>query len=363
LANVNNNLNKLAEGVTAVKFTIVGDGFVKNKIYEEVLQEYFPGAQFNGFEAPWPVQPFLDQKGEIKEYSGEPEDLIPLVAETEVLVVDAGPVTEAVLAAAPNLKAVSCTRGGPVNVNIPACTKRGIPVFNSPGRNFSAVVEFTLGLTLAHLKNITIGHHALKQGKWRGDLYLYEKVGPELPDIIVGVVGYGHIGREVARVFSMLGSEVLVYDPYVAAESVKRDGHRKVELDQLLQEADVVSLHARLTPETRKMIGEREFALMKPTAYFINTARGGLVDYEALYRALAGSKIKGAALDVYDPEPLPPDHPLLALENVTMTPHIGGASKTTVYRGVRMVAEDLKAYFSGQQVKYCVNAEVLPNNQ
>ncbi|MFY9604574.1 MAG: 2-hydroxyacid dehydrogenase [bacterium] len=342
-----------------VKFTIVGDGFVKNEIYQEVLAEYFPDAQFNGFEAPWPVEPFLNEGEEIKEYSGAPEDLIPLVADTDVLVVDAGPVTEAVLAAAPRLKAVACTRGGPVNVNIPACTKRGIPVFNSPGRNFSAVVEFTLGLTLAHLKNITIGHHHLKQGKWRGDLYLYEKVGPELPDIVLGVIGYGHIGREVARVFAMLGSEVLVSDPYVATEVIERDGHRKVELDQLLQEADVVSLHARLTPETEKMIGEREFALMKPSACFVNTARGDLVDYEALYRALAEGKIKGAALDVYDPEPLPLDHPLLALENVTITPHIGGASQTTVYRGVRTVAEDLKAYFSGQPVKYCINAEVL----
>jgi len=346
-----------------VKFTIVGDGFVKNEIYREVLKEYFPDAQFNGFEAPWPVEPFVDQGEEIKEYSGRPEDLIPLVAETEVLVVDAAPVTEAVLAAAPRLKAVACTRGGPVNVNVPACTKRGIPVFNSPGRNFSAVVEFTLGLVLAHLKNITIGHHDLKQGKWRGDLYLYEKVGPELPDIVLGVIGYGHIGREVARVFALLGSEVLVSDPYVAAEVIERDGHRKVELEQLLREADVVSLHARLTPETEKMIGEGEFSLMKPTAYFINTARGGLVDYEALYRALAQGRIKGAALDVYDPEPLPPDHPLLALENVTLTPHIGGASKTTVYRGVRTVAEELKAYFSGQPVKHCINKEVLAKNK
>lgn len=341
-----------------MKFVIIGDGFVKNDIYVEVLGNFFPDAEFAGFETPWPDEPMADGE-EVQEYSGRVEDIIPLVGEAEVLVVDAAPVTRAVLDAAPRLRAVACTRGGPVNVNVTACTQRGIPVFNSPGRNASAVVEFTLGLVLAHLKNITLGHHFLKQGVWRGDLYRYEKVGPELPDLTVGLVGFGHIGRGVARVFSLLGSRILVCDPYVERNQVEGQGYRLVDLDTLLREADVVSIHARLTRETRKMIGARELGLMKPSAYLVNTARGGLVDYEALARALAEGRIRGAALDVYDLEPLPPDHLLLRLENVTMTPHIGGASRTTVYRGIRMVAEDLAAYFAGRPVRHCVNPEVL----
>jgi len=341
-----------------MKFLVVGDGFVRSFLFVDVFRKYFPDASFIEHEVPWPNEPFYDND-EVKECSGAPEDLMPLIKDADVLVVDTAPVTEALLETASTLKAVGCTRGGPVNVNIRACSSRKIPVFNSPGRNESAVVEFTIGATLALMKNMALGHYELKRGVWRGDLYLYDKVGPELSDLTVGIVGYGKVGRNVAKMFSLFGCKILVYDPYVISSIVEEDGHKVTDLDDLLKTADVVSLHVRLSPETEKMMDENKFNLMKSSAYFINTARGGVVDYDALYKALVDGKIKGAALDVFDTEPLPPDHPLTKLDNVLLTPHIAGASKKSAIRGVETVAEALYRYFNSGELKNCVNKEIF----
>lgn len=341
-----------------MKFLVVGDGFVRSFLFVDILSKYFSDASFIEHEVPWPNEPFYDDD-EVKECSGDPTDLMPLIKDADVLVVDTAPVTEALLKAASRLKAVGCTRGGPVNVNIRACSLRKIPVFNSPGRNESAVVEFTIGVALALMKNMALGHYELKRGVWRGDLYLYDKVGPELSDLTIGIVGYGKVGRNVARMFSLFGCEILVYDPYVASSVIEEAGYRSVSLDDLLRESDVVSLHVRLSPETEKMMDGNKFNLMKPSAYFINTARGGVVDYDALYKVLANGKIKGAALDVFDPEPLPPDHPLTKLDNVILTPHIAGASKKSAIRGVETVAEALYAYFNTGELRNCVNKEIF----
>ncbi|HHZ04971.1 2-hydroxyacid dehydrogenase [Acetomicrobium hydrogeniformans] len=341
-----------------MKFLVVGDGFVKSFLFVDVFRKYFPDAEFVEHEVPWPNEPFYDTD-EVKECSGTPDELMPLVKDADVLVVDTAPVTKALLKAASKLKAVACTRGGPVNVNIKACTSMKIPLFNSPGRNESAVVEFTVGATLTLMKNMALGHYELKRGIWRGDLYLYDKVGPELSDLTVGIVGYGKVGRNVAKMFSLFGCQVLVYDPYVTPSIIEEEGHKSTSFEELLKTADVVSLHVRLSPETEKMMDESKFNLMKSTSYFVNTARGGIVDYDALYEALAKGKIKGAALDVFDPEPLPPDHPLTKLDNVLLTPHIAGASQKSAIRGIETVAESLYVYFDKGELKNCVNKEIF----
>ena len=341
-----------------MRFLVVGDGFVRSFIFVDVLKRYFPDADFIEHEVPWPNEPFYDSD-EVKECSGNPEDLMPLIKDVDVLIVDTAPVTEALLKAAPKLKVVACTRGGPVNVNIKACSSMKIPVFNSPGRNESAVVEFTVGAALALMKNMALGHYELKRGVCRGDLYLYDRVGPELSDLTVGIVGYGKVGRNVARLFSLFGCEVLVHDPYVDSSIIEDAGYKSASLDDLLKTADVVSLHVRLSPETEKMMDESRFNLMKPSSYFINTARGGVVDYDALYEVLSKGRIKGAALDVFDPEPLPADHPLTKLDNVLLTPHIAGASKRSAIRGVETVAEALFAYFNTGELNNCVNKEAF----
>jgi D-3-phosphoglycerate dehydrogenase len=341
-----------------MKFIVVGDGFVKTFLFVDVFRKYFPDAEFVEHEVPWPNEPFYDTD-EVKECSGTPDELIPLVKDADVLVVDTAPVTEALLKAASKLKAVACTRGGPVNVNVKACTSMKIPLFNSPGRNESAVVEFTIGATLALMKNMALGHYELKRGIWRGDLYLYDKVGPELSDLTVGIVGYGKVGRNVAKMFSLLGCQVLVYDPYITPSIIEEEGYKSTSFEELLKTADVVSLHVRLSPETEKMMDQSKFNLMKSTSYFVNTARGGIVDYDALYEALAKGKIKGAALDVFDPEPLPSDHPLTKLDNVLLTPHIAGASQKSAIRGIETVAESLYVYFSKGELKNCINKEIF----
>ncbi|WP_286976536.1 2-hydroxyacid dehydrogenase [Acetomicrobium sp. UBA5826] len=341
-----------------MKFLVVGDGFVKSFLFVDVFRKYFPDAEFVEHEVPWPNEPFYDTD-EVKECSGNPDELMPLVKDADVLVVDTAPVTEALLKAASKLKAIACTRGGPVNVNIKACTSMKIPLFNSPGRNESAVVEFTVGATLALMKNMALGHYELKRGIWRGDLYLYDKVGPELSDLTVGIVGYGKVGRNVAKMFSLFGCQVLVYDPYVTPSIIEEEGYKSTGFEELLKTADVVSLHVRFSPETEKMMDESKFNLMKSTSYFVNTARGGIVDYDALYEALAKGKIKGAALDVFDPEPLPPDHPLTNLDNVLLTPHIAGASQKSAIRGIETVAGSLYLYFDKGELKNCVNKEIF----
>jgi len=185
------------------------------------------------------------------------------------------------------------------------------------------VAECTLGLILAEIRNLARGHARLLGGKWDRSFPNSEDI-PELYRRTVGLVGYGAVGQLVARYLEALGCRLLAFDPYFSgnpAPTVLTD------LPTLLRESDVVSLHARLGPDTQGLIGAKELALMKPSAILVNTARSGLVDEAALVRALAERRIMGAALDVFDREPLPPDHPLLRLENVTLTPHLAGSTR------------------------------------
>ena len=165
----------------------------------------------------------------------------------------------------------------------------------------------------------------------------------------VGLIGYGHIGTRVVRLLKPFGCRILVSDPYVGLDPADAAvGVEQVDLDTLLHRSDVVSLHARVTAETTGLIGEREFGLMKDGVYFINTARGPLVDYDALYRALTSGKVRGAMLETFAIEPPPAGWPLLALDNVTLTPHIAGASLTTARRAAAMVAEEIRRFIRGE---------------
>jgi len=211
------------------------------------------------------------------------------------------------------------------------------------------VAEFTIGAILAETRLITRGHAALSRGVWRGQLYRADITGDELCAMTVGLVGYGHIGTKVVRLLKPFGCRILVADPYVPLDPADAaDGVEQVDLDTLLHRSDVVSLHARVTAETTGLIGERELGLMKDGAYLINTARGPLVDYDALYRALTGGRLRGAMLETFAIEPPPAGWPLLALDNVTLTPHIAGASLTTVRRAAAMMAEEIRRFIAGE---------------
>lgn len=289
-----------------------------------------------------------DLKG-LKEFMGTPAEIGDFIADAEVFINHLAPVTAPMLDAHPRLKLIAVCRGGPVNIDMDAARERGVTVVNTPGRNAAAVAEFTIGMILAQTRLITLGHTSLAAGNWRGDLYCADITGTELSAMTVGVVGYGQIGIRVVRLLKAFGCRILVADPYVQlSPSDRDDGITKVALDELLARSDVVTLHARVTPETTGFIGQRELALMKKSAHLVNTARGPLVDYEALYEALRDGGIRGAALETFAVEPVPPDWPLLALPNVTLTPHIAGASQQTVDRSAGMIAEEIRRYVEGE---------------
>lgn len=340
---------------------VLADQFVKKDIALAALSESLGKTMPLTFESctfEWPMKPF-ERNAEIAEYQGDEAEVIAKAAKAELILLHAAPLSEAVMSHAPHLKAIAVIRGGPMNVNVSAATRRGIPVFNAPGRNAVAVVEFTIGLILAELKNIARGHMNLVNKTWRYDYYLYDKCNFELPGKTVGLVGFGNIAYRISTILQAFGMQVIAFDPFVPAERMEAFGVKSVSFDQLLSQSDVVSVHARLTPETKHLFNLDTFRKMKPSALFVNTARGGLVNYDDLYIALRDKLIACAALDVFAEEPIDMSSPLLQLDNVTLTPHIAGASKDTVHYGLKVLSNDLMRYFAGEPVEHCMNPEVL----
>jgi len=334
---------------------IIGDRFMLPRLFEEALREACGEAlTIRSLEQPWPDEPMEHGYAKagmdgLKEYMGEPDDIVAFIDDAPILVTHLAPLSAAMMDRLPHLKLVAVSRGGPVNIDIVAARERGIKVVNTPGRNASAVAEFAIGAILSQTRMITRGHDALRRGDWRGDLYRADLAGDELSEMTVGVVGYGHIGARVVRLLKAFGCRILVTDPYVQLDPAdSADGVRQVPLETLLAESDVVTLHPRVTAETTGMIGAEAFAAMKDGAIFVNTARGPLVDYDALYDALVSGKLRGAMLETFAVEPPPEDWPLLKLPNVTLTPHIAGASVKTVTYAAGQIAEDVRRYLAGE---------------
>jgi len=344
---------------TEIKILIYTDPFLPPTLIKSCLDERikdvkdleFRLVEMKGFKMP------KEKLTDVREYWGDPQDLIDNLEGVSILVVHAAPVTARVIEAGKDLKLIACCRGGPVNVNVEAATKRGIPIVHTPGRNADAVADLTIGLMIAEARHIARAHCTLKAGQWR---LFPPDLSTELLEKTVGIVGFGNVGRKVAeRAKGGFKMKVLVYDPYVSKEDVEKYGGKPVDLDSLLRESDFVTLHLRLPPEVKGFIGARELALMKKTAYLINTARGNAVDYEALREALKNRKIAGAALDVYEKEPMDPGDPLLKLDNITLTPHIGGMTREIPLRSAQIVAEELERFIRGQRPKNVMNPSVF----
>ncbi len=329
-----------------VSTLLAGDHFVGNDLLEEALTSALPDVTFDfqRVTLPWPLTPY-GRVAEVDEASDAEDQLIAALPGVELAITQMGPFTERVLDAAPDLRFLVCCRGGPVNVNVPAATKRGVIVSSTPGRNAVAAAEHAVTLMLGALRNLPRLQKTLEQGEWRSDLYAYEDCGSELDGATVGLVGYGAIGRRVARVMIAFGARVLVADPFVDSDL---PGIEVVSLDELLRQSDVVSLHARLTDQTRGMIGVAEIAAMRPGTVLVNTARGGLLDYDAAVDALESGQLGAAAFDVFPVEPLPAGSRLLTAPNVVMTPHLAGATKQTARRAGSIAAEAVAAYLAGR---------------
>ncbi len=341
---------------------VIGDRFITPTLIAELIDQHIVPVTGHcavaGMELGWPEEtPVYDD--ELTEFVGDPTAIAAFARDAHVVVTQVAPISRGLIEGAPHLQIIACGRGGPVSVNLAAATARGIPVVHAPGSNAQAVVEFTLGLLLAETKHIARSHHALVGGDWRVDAYHYDRAPRELRGQTMGLIGLGHIGRLLVPYLHAFGLRVLVYDPYVGIEQCAALGVTPVDLPILLGESDFVSLHARVTRATRGMMGAAQFAQMKPGAYFLNTARGPLVDYDALYAALATRRLGGAALDTFALEPPPADWPLLKLDNVTVTPHIAGASRETARRKVEMVLMDVANYYAGRPLTHCANPEVL----
>jgi D-3-phosphoglycerate dehydrogenase len=329
---------------------------MKSAIFEGAIRAACPDVDLdiNSHDLPWPDEPMEHGYAQaglagLKEYMGTPEQVVALTGDAELLVTHLAPLSEGIMADLPALRFVAVSRGGPVNIDMAAARSRGILVVNTPGRNASAVAEFAIGAIIAETRNITRGHDALRGGNWRGDLYRADRTGRELSEMTIGVIGYGQIGTRVVRLLKAFGARILVTDPYVQLSTTDRnEGVAHVSLDRLLAEADVVTLHPRVTSETTRMINAQTLAQMKPGATLINTARGPLVDYDALYDALTSGHLGGAMLETFAVEPVPADWPLLTLPNVTLTPHIAGASVKTVTYAARLAAEEVRRYLAGE---------------
>jgi len=263
------------------------------------------------------------------------------------------PIDAEIMDAAPTLKVISNCAVGVDNIDLAAATARRIPVGNTPDVLTDATADMAFTLLLAVARRIMEGAAYVKAGMWK-TWNLQLLLGADLAGRTLGIIGFGRIGKAVARRAQGFGLRVIYCDPVVAASDVGE----ATTLDDLLRRADFVSIHVPLTDQTRHMINDRSLGLMKPTAVLINTSRGPVVDHTALQRALQDGRIFGAGLDVTEPEPLNPDNLLLQLDNCIVLPHLASASRWTRDQMALLAAENLIAGLEGKRLPHCVNPEV-----
>jgi D-3-phosphoglycerate dehydrogenase len=279
-----------------------------------------------------------------------PALLAALAEANAILVRSATKVDAEAIAAAPVLKVVARAGVGLDNVDIKAATTAGVMVVNAPTSNIISAAELTVGHILSLARHIPAAHAALAQGQWKRSAY----TGTELYEKTVGIIGLGRIGALITARLQAFGVNVIAYDPYVTSARAQQLGVTLVTLDELLEQSDFITIHMPKTPETTGMISDEQLAKMKSTAYIVNVARGGLIDEDALHRALTGGVIAGAGLDVFVSEP-PKDSPLLALPNVIVTPHLGASTDEAQEKAGVSVAKSVRLALSGELVPDAVN--------
>lgn len=283
------------------------------------------------------------------------------LAQATALITELDTVDEATMAKAPNLQVVVSCRANPVNVDVDACTARGIPVLTTPARNAEVTADLAFTLILMTVRRAGHAERWLRSGAWTAE-DVFEPYslfrGIQLAGRTLGVLGGGAVGRRVLRRARAFGMDVLVYDPFLPEDAFGDDA-RVVPLDELLSGSDIVTIHVPLMDSTIGLIGDRELRLMRSDAYLVNAARAAIVDEDALVSAVAEHRLAGVGLDVFWTEPVSVDHPLLQSDLVTVTPHIGGASDDVVREHSRIAVEGLQAWASGQPLRAVKNPEVL----
>ncbi|MBM3925545.1 MAG: hypothetical protein FJ320_06090 [SAR202 cluster bacterium] len=277
----------------------------------------------------------------------------------EVLIVEADFVFCEVFAEAPNLKFVGLCRGAVNHVDLDAATEHGVVVVHTPGRNAQSVAEMTFALILALARRVSSLDCYVKDGRWRDPVEAYiSHRGVELNGSTLGVVGLGAAGKKVSNLGQAFGMRVLAHDPAVDVQGQRKYGAQLTDLKTLLKESKFVTLHAPSTSETKNMLNSQTLALMPRKSYLINTASHDLVDETALVDALTSGQLAGAAFDVHESHPIAPSSPLLKLDNVVLTPHVGGATDGTIERHSLMILDDLERFLSGRRPHRLANPGV-----
>ncbi|MFV0432713.1 MAG: NAD(P)-dependent oxidoreductase [Leucobacter sp.] len=330
-----------------------GDRFIRASQLRQSLERAIGAgtAEISELEFAWPDVPF-GRVGEVDEASGAEDELIAALDGAVAIATQLAPMTERTIAASPALRLIAVSRGGPTNVNLDAARRHGVMVANVPGRNGIATAEMTVGLALALLRRIPLAHGTLLSHEWRGDFYRFDAIGGEVAGSVIGLLGAGAVGAHVARVFASMGAEAVVFDPYLPEGALDGVATRVDTIEEVFSRADLVSVHARLTPDTHHLVNAARLALMRPGSRLVNAARGGLVDYDAVADAVESGQLAGAAFDVYPEEPVDFGHRIFALaatgHDIVLTPHIAGASRETTNRAADGVAEEIRRYLAGE---------------
>jgi D-3-phosphoglycerate dehydrogenase len=292
------------------------------------------------------------------------DDILSVASDADVVVTRSEPLTRRVIAGLKSCRLIATPKVGYDNIDVPAATEMGICVANMPGLSSDEVSDHAMALLLALARRITRLDRMVRAGEWHvfhgWEMQAMWRGISQLRGQTLGLVGFGSIARTLTPKAQAFGLHILACDPYVKQELMDNAGVKATALADLLQESDYVSLHSLLTPETHHMLGLDQFRIMKPTAYLINTSRGGLVDEDALHRALTGGYIAGAGLDVLETEPVKMDSPLLHLDNVICTGHSGHYSDQVWAEQARRPAEEVGRIMSGQWPRGWVNPEVEP---
>jgi len=281
------------------------------------------------------------------------DEMIRLLQGMDAAIVGLDPFTAKVMDASPRLKVISRSGVGYDDIDVPAATERGIAVCTTPGLNHNAVAEYTMALILQCARKLFENLQEGRSGGWTWHQ------GRDLAGRMLGILGLGAIGKQVAKRARAFEMKVVAYDVVQDAEFAAQHGVQYVPFQELLRESDFVSLHLFLDAKSRHIINAERLASMKPTAYLINTSRGGVVDSVALYQALKEKRIAGAALDVFEKEPLEPDSPLRTLENLYISPHCSGASDDPRNAQIVMAAENVLRILRGEKPVHIINPEVL----
>ncbi len=300
----------------------------------------------------------LEEEADVRYAPGWSEaEVLPIVADVEGIIIRAnGRITRRLMESAPSLRVVGRHGVGLDNVDVGAAAELGIYVVNTPDANAESVAEHALGLMIALSRRIVEGDRELRAGHWNAR---YALIGRELRWCTLGVVGCGRIGSRVAQMAHAAFEMEVLYDDVIPHPELEMTlGATRVPREGLLRRADYVTLHVPLIPSTQGLIGASELALMKATAFLINTSRGPVVDEDALMEALRSGRIAGAALDVYSTEPLPDDSPLLSTQNLLLTPHMAAHSEEAL-RNMSLVAEDIIAVLEGQEPRHWVNRDMM----